>query len=74
VLYSLPPDFSALSSRIPRLIVAPQTDGVIRNQNTLVIQQAERFVIASQEEPFIFKVAAKRKKGPLTKQTTASKP
>ena len=56
-------NFSAASSRVPRLVVTPTTDGVVKNQNTLVIQKAERFVVASREEPFIFKIAAKRKKG-----------
>jgi hypothetical protein len=58
-----PAGFSAMAARAPRLVVARQTDGVVKNQNTLVIQKAERFVVASQEEPFIFKIAAKRKQG-----------
>jgi hypothetical protein len=56
--------FTVASSRTPRLtITQSRTDADIRNQNALVIQKAERFVIASREESFIFKVAAKRKKG-----------
>jgi hypothetical protein len=35
---------------------------VVKNQNTLVVQKAERFVVASRAEPYIFKIAAKRKK------------
>jgi hypothetical protein len=62
-----PAGFSAASARALRLVVVPQTDGVVKNQNTLVIQKAERFVVASREEPFIFKIAAKRKKGRSTK-------
>jgi hypothetical protein len=42
--------------------VSVQTDGLVKNQNTLVIQNAERFVVASKPEPYIFQVAAKRKK------------
>jgi hypothetical protein len=55
-------DFSNTASRVPRVVVSPQTDGVVKNQNTLVIQQAERFVVASKTEPYIFQIAAKRKK------------
>ena len=54
--------FSVAAFRAPRLVVSPQTDSVIKNQNTLVIQKAERFVVASHEESFIFKIASKRKK------------
>lgn len=38
------------------------TDAAVRNQNTLLIQQADRFVVAKDERPFVFTVAAKRKK------------
>ena len=38
------------------------TDSNVRNLNTLVIQQADRFVIADQKKNFIFPVAGKRKK------------
>ncbi len=55
-------DFSTAASRVARVIVRPQPDGVVKNQNTLVIQRAERFVVASKEEPYIFQIAAKRKK------------
>jgi hypothetical protein len=43
-------------------VASVMTAGNARNQNTLVIQKAERFVVASKAEDFIFKVAAKRKK------------
>jgi hypothetical protein len=62
----LPPSFSALASRVSRVSVMAQPDGVVKNQNTLVIQKAERFVVASRGEPFIFTIAAKRKKGLVT--------
>jgi hypothetical protein len=39
-----------------------QPDSFVRNQNVLVIQKAERPVVAYKESPFIFSVAAKRKK------------
>lgn len=60
------PNFSKKSPLVPRLIVVPQTDVAIRNQNTLVIQKASQFVIASQEEKFIFQISAKRKKATST--------
>lgn len=46
----------------PSVLVNPCTDSIVRNQNTLVIQQADRFVIANQTKDFIFCVALKRKK------------
>ena len=55
--------YSVLSAQLKGgVITRVETDGEVRNQNTLVIQKAERFVIASRESPFIFKVASKRKK------------
>jgi hypothetical protein len=36
--------------------------GTVRNQNTLVIQQADRFVVTRQKSDFVFAVAKKRKK------------
>jgi hypothetical protein len=57
-------DFSeATRSLSQRLIISPQRDVMVRNQNTLVIQQAEKIVVASKEEEFIFKIASKRKRG-----------
>jgi Protein of unknown function (DUF4238) len=47
---------------MPTAHVVTATDAHVRNQNTLVIQQSERFVIARDQLSFIFKVAAKRKK------------
>jgi len=38
------------------------SDGMVRNQNTLVIQQADRFVVADKRKEFIFTIAKKRKK------------
>jgi hypothetical protein len=55
-------EFSGTASRVGRVVVSPQTDGLVKNQNTLVIQKAERFVVASKAEPYIFQIAAKRKK------------
>lgn len=46
----------------PSVHVIPCSDRIVRNQNTLVIQQAERFVVSSQPESFVFSVASKRKK------------
>lgn len=50
------------SNRMPEAHVIPCVDSIVRNQNTLVIQQAERFIVANREKDFIFKVAKKRKK------------
>lgn len=46
----------------PSVHVIPCTDSNVRNQNTLVIQQADRFVVCSRQERFVFSVASKRKK------------
>lgn len=46
----------------PPVRVIACTDSIVRNQNTLVIQQADRFVVASQKRSFVFSVASKRKK------------
>jgi hypothetical protein len=56
------PEFSANASLTPRVVVSPQSDGTVKNQNTLVIQKAERFVVAFKPEPYIFRIAARRKK------------
>ena len=61
ILY--PPEMSAAAPLVPDTWCRPVSDCVVRNQNTLVIQQAERFVVASREESFIPTVAKKRKKG-----------
>jgi hypothetical protein len=37
-------------------------DAMVRNQNTLVIQQADRFIVAVDRKDFVFKVSKKRKK------------
>jgi hypothetical protein len=55
-------DFSGAASRVRRVVVTSQSDGLVKNQNTLVIQQAERFVVASKAESYVFQIAAKRKK------------
>jgi hypothetical protein len=62
VLY--PPQFSAdgKSQITPSVIVNAFSDAEVRNQNTLVIQQADRYVVADSPKEFIFRVAAKRKK------------
>ena len=50
------------SHLMPEAHVIPAVDSIVRNQNTLVIQQAERFVVANTTKDFVFKVAKKRKK------------
>lgn len=44
----------------PSVFVIPCTDRNVRNQNTLVIQQADRYVVCSRRESFVFSVASKR--------------
>lgn len=61
-----PESFSARASRVPHISFTAPSDGVVKNQNTLVIQKAERFVVASRDEPFIFTIAGKRKKRRVT--------
>lgn len=46
----------------PPVHVITCSDSIVRNQNTLVIQQADRFVVSSQQKSFVFSVASKRKK------------
>lgn len=62
ILY--PPDHvpSSGSHSALEIIVLPCTDAVVRNQNAMIIQQADRFVIANKKSDFIFKVSKKRKK------------
>jgi len=63
ILY--PPDYGSSSSgsyMVPDVLVIPCVDSVVRNQNNLIIQQADRFVIANHTRDFIFKVSTKRKK------------
>ena len=57
--------FNANSNRTSRIMSRTLTDGEVKNLNTLVIQQAEHYVIAPQKEDYIFKVASKRKKARL---------
>jgi hypothetical protein len=62
----IPSHFSENVARAPTVMVSVQKNSIVRNQNTLVIQQADRYVIASREEDFVFKIAAKRRKNGLT--------
>lgn len=50
------------SHLMPSAFVIPCTDSNVRNQNTLVIQQADRYVVADRQNDFIFSIARKRKK------------
>lgn len=51
------------SHSAPEVLVMPCADEIVRNQNSLIIQQADRFVIANKrKEDFIFRVARNRKK------------
>lgn len=44
-----------------RAHVAPPR--LVRNINSMLVERAERYVVSSREEPFIFKVAGKRARG-----------
>lgn len=48
------PEYGSL--HVPKVYISSSSDSVVRNQNTLVIQQADR------EKEFIFQIAKKRKK------------
>ena len=58
-----PVHFSADSPAAPKFTVRTVADSLVKNQNTLVVQQAARYVVAMREETYIFKIAAKRKRG-----------
>jgi Protein of unknown function (DUF4238) len=45
------------------LITTVQQDAEVLNQNTLIVQKAQRFVVAREKSPYIFKVASTRNKG-----------
>ncbi len=60
VLY--PINFVENGNRAPEVSVLECNDSIVRNNNTLVIQQADRFVIANDKKDFIFSVSKKRKK------------
>lgn len=60
IMYS--PDNYKNAEKIPPVIVHRAPDGFIKNQNSMIVQKAGRFVVAPKEASFIFQVAAKRKK------------
>ncbi len=60
VLYN--PNLHTAVSLAPPLIVKSVSDAIVRNQNTLMIQKCERFIVASKAESYIYKVTEKRKK------------
>lgn len=53
------------SVQAPDLIVKSIPDSQVKNHNTLIIQQAIRYVISVKKEKYIFQVAAKRKRNKL---------
>jgi hypothetical protein len=53
------------------VITRVQPDAEVLNQNTLIVQKAQRFVVASEKSPDIFKVASTRNKGRAHAQQTA---
>jgi len=59
-----PHDFSGNPKRAnpPDLIIKSTSDSQVKNHNTLIIQQAIRYVISNNRADFINKVASKRKR------------
>ena len=57
-----PSNYSSYSSLTPEVIFKEASQCVVKNQNKLVIQIADRYVIAQKEEDYIYKIASKRKK------------
>jgi hypothetical protein len=56
--------YSSLSVQMPtEMITRVQEDSEVLNQNTLIVQKAQRFVISRVKSPDIFKEASARKKG-----------
>ncbi len=51
------------SETMNKVALSRMTPGQARNTNTLIIQQANRWIIYNKKEDFIFKVARKRKRG-----------
>jgi hypothetical protein len=68
-------DVSSVAASLLRtqVITRVQPNSEVKNQNTLVIQKAERFVIATEISSWIFKIASKRKKGRPKKVSTSSR-
>jgi hypothetical protein len=46
----------------PDLIIKSTPDSQVKNHNTLIIQQAIRYVISNKQADFIYKIASKRKR------------
>lgn len=55
-----PPNHLPIASKTPDIFAMHFKDADVRNMNNLVIQQADRYVIAAKEESYIFKIASKR--------------
>lgn len=49
----------------PDLIIKATPDSQVKNHNTLIIQQAMRYVISNKQAGFIYKIASKRKRNKL---------
>lgn len=62
-------DVSSVAASLLRtqVLTKVQPNSEVKNQNALVIQKAERFVIAREISSWIFKIASTRKKGRPTK-------
>lgn len=50
------------SLHAPQVHITISPDSIVRNVNKLVIQQADRFLVADRASEFVFKIASKRKK------------
>lgn len=57
-----PASFGLQTGRMPEGFASVVSPAEVRNMNTLVIQQAVRYVVTRNPSEFVFKVAAKRKK------------
>jgi hypothetical protein len=60
----LPAYFITGITHAPELIVKSMSAGNVKNNNSLIIQQARRWVIYNKREDFVFQVARKRLKAP----------
>lgn len=59
--------FTALTGKLATVKIRVEriSPSMVRNTNTLIIQQSIRWVVANKEHDFVFKVSDKRKRGRL---------
>jgi hypothetical protein len=61
-LLLFPPNYSNNSSLVPEVIFKETCQSEVKNQNKLVVQIADRYVIAQKKEDYIYKISSRRKK------------